>query len=62
MFEVLVLDDDLRRLVLRGANTADIKAEATKKGMVTMRRDGMTKVAEGITTPYEVMRNIYSIS
>jgi type II secretory ATPase GspE/PulE/Tfp pilus assembly ATPase PilB-like protein len=48
--------------VLRGANTADIKAEATKKGMVTMRRDGMTKVAEGITTPYEVMRNIYSIS
>jgi general secretion pathway protein E len=62
VFEVLVLDDDLRRLVLRGANTADIKAEATKKGMVTMRRDGMTKVAEGITTPYEVMRNIYSIS
>ena len=62
VFEVLVLDDDLRRMVLREANAAEIKAEAMKKGMVTMRRDGMIKVGEGITTPYEVMRNIYSIS
>ena len=49
-------------MVLREANAAEIKAEAMKKGMVTMRRDGMIKVGEGITTPYEVMRNIYSIS
>ena len=62
VFEVLVLDDDLRRLVLREANAAEFKAEAIKKGMVTMRLDGMIKVSEGITTPYEVMRNIYSIS
>lgn len=62
VFEVLLLDDDIRRLLLKGAGTAEIRAEALRKGMVTMRRDGMIKVREGITTPYEVMRNIYSIS
>jgi general secretion pathway protein E len=62
VFEVLLLDEDIRRLLLKGASTAEIRAEALQKGMVTMRRDGMIKVREGITSPHEVMRNIYSIT
>ena len=62
VFEVLLLDEDIRRLLLKGASTAEIRAEALRKGMVTMRRDGMIKVREGITSPHEVMRNIYSIT
>jgi len=62
VFEVLLLDEDIRRLLLKGASTAEIRAEALRKGMVTLRRDGMIKVREGITSPHEVMRNIYSIS
>jgi general secretion pathway protein E len=62
VFEVLLLDEDIRRLLLKGASTAEIRAEALRKGMVTLRRDGMIKVREGITSPHEVMRNIYSIT
>ncbi|MGD0766126.1 MAG: ATPase, T2SS/T4P/T4SS family [Dehalococcoidia bacterium] len=62
VFEVLLLDEDIRRLLLKGAGTTEIRMEALQKGMVTMRRDGMIKVREGITSPHEVMRNIYSIS
>ncbi len=62
VFEVLLLDEDIRRLLLKGASAAEIRAEALRKGMVTMRRDGMIKVRERITSPHEVMRNIYSIT
>jgi len=30
--------------------------------MATMRRDGMLKVREGVTTPYEVIRNVFSLA
>ena len=38
------------------------KSQAIKDGMITMKRDGMLKVAEGITTVSEVMRSVFSIS
>jgi type IV pilus assembly protein PilB len=39
----------------------DLKARAISEGMITMRRAGMLKVQEGITTPHEVIRNVFSI-
>ena len=39
----------------------EIKAQALMEGMITIRRDGMLKVREGITTPQEVLRNVFSI-
>ncbi len=60
-FEILPLNDEIRRLFLANAPLGDIKAQALAEGMVTMRRDAMQKVKEGITTTYEVMRNVFSI-
>jgi len=42
-------------------HSADIKAQASSEGMVSMRRSAMLKVQQGVTTPLEVIRNVYSI-
>jgi len=61
VYEILVMSEEIRRLVLQGASTDVIKAKAIEEGMVTMWRDGMLKVKEGLTTPSEVMRNVFVI-
>lgn len=60
-FEILSMSDEIRRLLLTGASTAEIRAQAKKEGMVSMSRDAMLKVKAGITTPCEVMRSVFSI-
>lgn len=62
VFEILVMSEEIRRLLLSGASSDVIKAQAIKEGMVPMWRDGMLKVKEGLTTPYEVLRNVFVIS
>jgi general secretion pathway protein E len=62
VFEVLVLSEELRSLLLKGASSQEMKAQAISEGMITMRRAGMLKVQEGITTPHEVIRNVFSIA
>ena len=61
VFEVLTLSEPIRRLLMEGAAADEIREQAIREGMITMRRDGMIKVREGITTPCEVMRNVYTI-
>jgi len=56
IFELLVMDDDLRDLVLRKASSHEIRQAAMEKGMRTLYQDGMLKVALGITTVEEVER------
>ena len=60
VMEVLTVSDEIRRLVLTGAGSTQIKAQAIKEGMISMRHDGMLKVKNGITTPNEIMRNVFS--
>lgn len=60
IFEVMRMSDEIRRLLLSGADTAVMSEQARNEGMITMRRDGMLKVKEGITTPDEVMREAYT--
>ena len=62
VFEVLVLSEELRGMLLKGASSQEMKARAISEGMITMRRAGMLKVQEGITTPHEVIRNVFSIA
>ena len=62
VFEVLLLSEELRRLLLKGASSDEMRARAIGEAMITMRRDGMMKVQQGITTPSEVIRNVYSIT
>jgi general secretion pathway protein E len=56
IFELLVLDDDIRSLILKNYDTTTIKKTATKKGMLTLRQDGASKVLKGVSTIEEVVR------
>ncbi len=56
IFELLVLDDRIRALVLSHASASAIRDAAVAAGMRTMRRDGLDKAARGLTTPAEVLR------
>jgi len=62
IFEVMVMTESMRRMILSSANSDDVRAQAYKEGMVSLWHDGMLKVKAGITTPYEVIRNVFSVS
>ncbi|MCD6519128.1 MAG: Flp pilus assembly complex ATPase component TadA [Anaerolineae bacterium] len=61
VFEMLVMNDQIRRLILRNANSDEIREAAIASGMRTMLYDGMMKVKQGITTPSEVLRNVFAL-
>jgi len=54
--EVLVMDDDLRALVLRNATEREITEKACEKGMRTLRENAIRKVLRGVTTLEEMYR------
>ncbi|MBH2006488.1 MAG: type II secretion system ATPase GspE [Myxococcaceae bacterium] len=56
IFELMLVDDNIRQLILQNADSATIKAKAREQGMVTLREDGAQKVKAGITTLEEVTR------
>jgi len=56
LFEVMVVTDEVRRMVLERAAAADIAAVARAEGMRTLRQDGLTKVEAGLTSLAEVTR------
>ncbi|MBI4757896.1 MAG: type II/IV secretion system protein [Chloroflexi bacterium] len=59
VFEVLVMTEELRCSLLAKNSAGEIKAQAIRQGMVPMRRHGMLKARAGITTPGEVLRNVF---
>jgi len=61
VYELLVLSDDLRKMIVRGASASELKEEALQRAMVSMHRDGMEKVKDGMTTPGEIIRNVFTI-
>jgi general secretion pathway protein E len=56
IYELLLVDDDMRQLIMKNADAATIKALAMEKGMSTLRQDGAAKVLEGVTSIEEVVR------
>jgi general secretion pathway protein E len=54
--ELLVVDDDVRNLVMKNSDAATIRRAATAKGMSTLREDGADKLGAGVTTADEVLR------
>ena len=56
LYELLVMTDELRDLVVRNASTEEIRDLARKAGMVTLRDSGMVNMFEGHTTADEVIR------
>jgi general secretion pathway protein E len=56
IFELMELSDDIRNLIMRNADAAEITAAARHAGMRTLREDGWLKVNAGITSADEVLR------
>jgi type II secretion system protein E len=56
IYEILVVSDYIRPLVVSRASSSSIKQEAMKHGMRTLRDDGWTKALKGVTTLEEVLR------
>ena len=56
IYEVMVVTEELRNVILKGGTTAEIREMAQKQGMKTLRQAGLRKVLEGTTTVEEVLR------
>src|SRR5712692_1250873 len=56
LYEVMEVDDEIKELVLVGASSVELKKKAIERGMITLRRSGLIKVAAGMTTLEEVAR------
>ncbi|MEK6590530.1 MAG: type II secretion system ATPase GspE [Nitrospinota bacterium] len=56
IFELLIINDDIRRLILQKTSANIIKEKAREQGMKTLREDGWDKVKQGITSISEVLR------
>jgi len=56
LMEVMEMSDQLREMVLMGANAVELKRQALEEGMLTLRRSGLVKISKGITTVEEVVR------
>lgn len=56
IFEALLVDDEMEKFILTSPSIVALKEKAVKKGMITMKQDGLIKVLEGITTIEEVGR------
>jgi len=56
LYEVMPITPELRELILDRASTTEIRHMAVKLGMLTLRQDGLIKVAKGVTTVEEVLR------
>jgi type IV pilus assembly protein PilB len=56
LYEVMEITDELRELILVGASGLELKRKAVEEGMITLRRSGLHKVGEGVTTIEEVAR------
>jgi type IV pilus assembly protein PilB len=57
LYEVMPMSDELKELVLAGASAMELKREAIRLGMDTLRMAGLNKLKEGITTINEVARS-----
>lgn len=60
IYELMVLDDDMRELIMRRASTSVLRQEAVKRGMRTLRESGLLAIYDGITTLDEVVRETIS--
>ncbi len=56
LYEVMPMHEQIRELVLLGASAAEIKKESIRLGMLTLRRSGINKMMQGVTTVEEVIR------
>lgn len=56
LYEVMDVTDEIQKLIVARATSADIQRMAVAQGMITMRQDGYLKVLQGLTTMEEINR------
>jgi len=56
LYEVMAFSPELRRMILKGASTAELQQQAVADGMLTLRMDGIVKIKRGVTTLEEVVK------
>jgi type IV pilus assembly protein PilB len=56
LYEIMLLDDDMRDMIIQHASTQVLRAESRKRGMRTLRQSGLMSIYDGITTIEEVVR------
>jgi type IV pilus assembly protein PilB len=56
LYEVMAVKEELKEFVLNGASALELKREAARLGMKTLRQSALTKLAEGVTNLGEVLR------
>jgi type IV pilus assembly protein PilB len=56
LFEIMVLDDELREMIMQNASTQVLRAEAKKRGLRTLRQSGLLALYDGLTTIEEVVK------
>lgn len=57
LYEVMPIKEEIKELILSRASTSEIKKEAMRLGMKTLRQSGIIKIREGLTTIEEVLRS-----
>jgi type IV pilus assembly protein PilB len=56
----MLMNSEIAELVVKRAPLADIKDAAKENGMKELKEDGLLKVLDGVTTPDEVMRVVFT--
>jgi type IV pilus assembly protein PilB len=57
VYEIMLFNEEVREFILNGASTLELKREAVRQGMKTLRMSSLTKLQEGVTTIDEVVRS-----
>ena len=58
LYELLIVDDRIKDMILRGESTLEIGRVAEEQGMIRLRDDGLLKAAAGVTTIEEILRTV----
>jgi general secretion pathway protein E len=61
IFEVMLMSDAIRKMLINNVNAIDLEAQALREGLITMKRDGMQKVKQGIIPLSEVLRSVFAV-
>ncbi len=56
LYEVMEIDEEMREMILAGANAFELRQKANEKGMVSLRGSGLQKIRDGVTSIEEVLR------
>jgi type IV pilus assembly protein PilB len=60
IYELMIVNDEIADMMVRRSPLSEMREAARAGGMSLLREDGLRKVLEGVTTPDEVMRVVFT--